>query len=66
METLNVYPKYYNLAGRFTESKKEFKKYLKTELTFYKKLHEQAVEKGAYGIKINPGKTNKIFRLSDF
>jgi len=66
METFNAFPEYYNLAGEYTKSKKEFKRHMKRELIFYEKLHEQAIEKGDYGIKIKPDKTNKIFGLDKF
>ena len=63
MENLDAYPKYYNLAGRFTESEKGFRKYLKRELAFYEKLHKQAIEKGAYGIKRANREKNKDVEL---
>ncbi len=46
------HPIYYNLAGKYTESEREFKKYLKKELNFYQNLSEEAIKRGWYGIKV--------------
>jgi len=43
---------YYNLAGKFTKSEKEFKKYLKKEIAFYQKQSEEAKEKGWHGTTV--------------
>ncbi|MDD5191739.1 MAG: hypothetical protein PHH54_05385 [Candidatus Nanoarchaeia archaeon] len=42
---------YYNLAGKYTESERKFKKYLKNELRFYQKLSEEAIRLGRCGLK---------------
>lgn len=47
----NISFRYYCLAGRFTESEREFKKYLKKELNFYQRLHKIAIENSTYGSK---------------
>ena len=51
MENFNTAQKYYNLIGKYTESKREFKKYMKKELGFYRNLHKCAVETSQYGCK---------------
>lgn len=58
-------PPYYNLVGKYTESKKQFEKYMKKELNFYQKQSEEAIRRGWYGSKIKrkPQKTNKILRI---
>lgn len=33
---------YYNIGGRFSESEKEFIKFIKKEIKFYEKLSKQA------------------------
>ncbi len=51
MENFKAFTEYYNIQGRYTESEKEFKKYMKKELNFYRNLHKCAVETSQYGCK---------------
>lgn len=48
----SLLPIYYNLAGKYTESERQFKKYLKRELKFYQKLSQEAIRNGWYEINI--------------
>lgn len=54
----------YNAAGRYITSKKEFKKYIKTELIFYSSLHKSAIENGQYNPRVNKPK-RKISNLNE-
>lgn len=58
MENSKPHHPYYNIAGKYANSKRKFERYLKRELAFYARLHEQAIEKGACGIKIKPAEIN--------
>ena len=65
MET-PVYPKYYNPAGRYTLSEKDFQEHLERESDFYRKLYERAVKRRAHGIKLENQNKNLAFDLDGF